>query len=167
MTERVITRSSEKKLEEITVTFQPIALINPVMNRAPVTLIIIGNKTQRILRKINVRITDIAKTTDNYDIHISAKKNKKIQDLKNMIYKNLVGAFTPGEILLTSKRQLAAVCGASKHLKQAYALLKENNSLELVVEDLNLCISELDKITIKTTRDDILDSVFSSFCVGK
>lgn len=111
--------------------------------------------------------SDIAKTTDNYDIHISAKKNKKIQDLKNMIYKNLVGAFTPGEILLTSKRQLAAVCGASKHLKQAYALLKENNSLELVVEDLNLCISELDKITTKTTRDDILDSVFSSFCVGK
>ena len=111
--------------------------------------------------------SDIAKTTDNYDIHISDKKNKKIQDLKNMIYKNLVGAFTPGEILLTSKRQLAAVCGASKHLKQAYALLKENNSLELVVEDLNLCISELDKITTKTTRDDILDSVFSSFCVGK
>jgi tRNA modification GTPase len=111
--------------------------------------------------------SDIAKTTDNYDIHISAKKNKKIQNLKNMIYKNLVGAFTPGEILLTSKRQLAAVCGASKHLKQAYALLKENNSLELVVEDLNLCISELDKITTKTTRDDILDSVFSSFCVGK
>ena len=111
--------------------------------------------------------SDIAKTTDNYDIHISAKKNKKIQDLKNMIYKNLVGAFTPGEILLTSKRQLGAVRGASKHLKQAYALLKENNSLELVVEDLNLCIGELDKITTKTTRDDILDSVFSSFCVGK
>ena len=111
--------------------------------------------------------SDIAKTTDNDDIHISAKKNKKIQDLKNMIYKNLVGAFTPGEILLTSKRQLAAVCGASKHLKHAYALLKEKNSLELVVEDLNLCISELDKITTKTSRDDILDSVFSSFCVGK
>lgn len=111
--------------------------------------------------------SDISKTTDSYDIHISAKKNKKIQDLKNMIYKNLVGAFTPGEILLTSKRQLAAVCGASKNLKHAYTLLKEDNSLELVVEDLNLCIGELDKITTKTTRDDILDSVFSSFCVGK
>ena len=111
--------------------------------------------------------SDIAKTTDSYDVHISAKKNKNIQDLKDMIYNNLVGSFTPGEILLTSKRQLSAVSGALKNLKQSYKLLKENNSLELVVEDLNLCVGELDKITTKTTRDDILDSVFSSFCVGK
>ena len=111
--------------------------------------------------------SDIAKTTDSYDVHISAKKNKNIQDLKDMIYNNLVGSFTPGEILLTSKRQLSAVSGALKNLKQSYKLLKENNSLELVVEDLNLCIGELDKITTKTTRDDILDNVFSSFCVGK
>ena len=111
--------------------------------------------------------SDISKTTDSYDVHISAKKNKNIQDLKDMIYNNLVGSFTPGEILLTSKRQLSAVSGALKNLKQSYKLLKENNSLELVVEDLNLCVGELDKITTKTTRDDILDSVFSSFCVGK
>jgi tRNA modification GTPase len=59
------------------------------------------------------------------------------------------------------------VLSASKHLEKASLLLKNKNSLELVVEDLNLCVKELDKITKKTTRDDILNSVFSSFCVGK
>mgnify|MGYP005687285837 CR=1 FL=1 len=38
---------------------------------------------------------------------------------------------------------------------------------ELVVEDLNRAISFLDNITSKTTKDDVLDAVFSSFCVGK
>ena len=111
--------------------------------------------------------SDINTTTDNYDIHISAKENKNISKLKDLIYKRLVGDFSLGEVLLTSKRQSGSVLAASEHLKMASALLKNGDSLELVVEDLNCCIVELDKITNKTSRDDILESVFSSFCVGK
>lgn len=111
--------------------------------------------------------SDINTTTDNYDIHISAKENKNISKLKDLIYKRLVGDFSLGEVLLTSKRQSRSVLAASKHLKMASVLLKNGDSLELVVEDLNCCIMELDKITNKTSRDDILESVFSSFCVGK
>jgi tRNA modification GTPase len=111
--------------------------------------------------------SDINTTTDNYDIHISAKENKNISKLKNLIYKRLVGDFSLGEVLLTSKRQSRSVLAASEHLKMASVLLKNSDSLELVVEDLNCCIMELDKITNKTSRDDILESVFSSFCVGK
>ena len=111
--------------------------------------------------------SDINTTTDNYDIRISAKENKNISKLKDLIYKRLVGDFSLGEVLLTSKRQSRSVLAASKHLKMASVLLKNGDSLELVVEDLNCCIMELDKITNKTSRDDILESVFSSFCVGK
>ena len=111
--------------------------------------------------------SDIKTTTDNYDIHISAKENKNISKLKDLIYKRLVGDFSLGEVLLTSKRQSRSVMAASEHLKMASVLLKNGDSLELVVEDLNCCIMELDKITNKTSRDDILESVFSSFCVGK
>ena len=111
--------------------------------------------------------SDINTTTDNYDIHISAKENKNISKLKDLIYKRLVGDFSLGEVLLTSKRQSRSVLAATEHLKMASDLLKNGDSLELVVEDLNCCIMELDKITNKTSRDDILESVFSSFCVGK
>jgi len=111
--------------------------------------------------------SDINTTTDNYDINISAKENKNISKLKDLIYKRLVGDFSLGEVLLTSKRQSRSVLAASEHLKMASVLLKNGDSLELVVEDLNCCIMELDKITNKTSRDDILESVFSSFCVGK
>ena len=58
-----MTRSSEKKLAEITVTFQPMALINPVINKAPTMLIDIGIITHLIyLNKIE-SINDIVRTT--------------------------------------------------------------------------------------------------------
>jgi tRNA modification GTPase len=52
-------------------------------------------------------------------------------------------------------------------LSVAKKSLKDSTELELVVEDLNSSLSFLDEITNKTTKDNILDSVFSSFCVGK
>ena len=47
------------------------------------------------------------------------------------------------------------------------SLLVAEDSIELLVEDINRSISFLDSITKKTTKDDVLDAVFSSFCVGK
>ena len=43
----------------------------------------------------------------------------------------------------------------------------KKDSIELLVEDINRSIGFLDSITEKTTKDDVLDAVFSSFCVGK
>ena len=58
------------------------------------------------------------------------------------------------------KRQL-------KHIKEAHLLLLAGDSIELLIEDINRSIGFLDSITEKTTKDDVLDAVFSSFCVGK
>jgi Predicted GTPase len=46
-------------------------------------------------------------------------------------------------------------------------LLLAGDSIELLIEDINRSIGYLDSITEKTTKDDVLDVVFSSFCVGK
>ena len=102
-----------------------------------------------------------------YDICISAKTGKNISELKNLIYRSLINKNTTENVLLTTKRQHSAVSSCADQLKSACVLLGEKNSLELVVEDLNRAISFLDSITSKTTKDDVLDAVFSSFCVGK
>ena len=56
---------------------------------------------------------------------------------------------------------------AQEHIKDAHSLLTNEDSLELLIEDINRSIHFLDEITSKTTKDDVLDAVFSSFCVGK
>ena len=64
---------------------------------------------------------------------------------------------------MTSKRQYNAIKSALKHIKDAYSLLVAEDSMELLVEDINRSLSFLDSITKKTTKDDVLDAVFHPF----
>ena len=111
--------------------------------------------------------SDIKGPDEKYDISISAKTGKNVKELKKVVYNSLISDKTKNDTLLTSKRQHNAIKGALKHIKDAYSLLIAEDSIELLVEDINRSISFLDSITKKTTKDDILEAVFSSFCVGK
>ncbi len=111
--------------------------------------------------------SDIESPDGKYDISISAKTGNKVKELKEIIYNRLVGNKDQTDTLLTSKRQCNAIKGALNHIKDAHSLLLGGDSMELLVEDLNRAIDFLDSITTKTTKDDVLDEVFSSFCVGK
>ena len=111
--------------------------------------------------------SDIKNPDKKYDISISAKTGSGVKQLKGAIYKNLIGSKTQTDTLLISKRQCNAIKGALKHIKDAHSLLLAGDSIELLVEDINRSIDFLDSITKKTTKDDVLSAVFSSFCVGK
>jgi len=111
--------------------------------------------------------SDIKKPNENYDISISAKTGTNIKGLKEVIYNSLISNKAQNDTLLTSKRQYNAIKNALKHIKDSYTLLITGDSMELLVEDINRSIYFLDSITKKTTKDDVLDAVFSSFCVGK
>tara|TARA_B100000427_G_scaffold75005_1_gene61113 strand:+ start:3736 stop:5031 length:1296 start_codon:yes stop_codon:yes gene_type:complete len=102
-----------------------------------------------------------------YDVKISALKGKNINPLKKLIIKKLSKEVSVSSFILTSKRQVENIKLSKKHMEKALKGLSEETSLELVVEDLNSSIFYLDKITKKTTKEDVLSSIFSSFCVGK
>ena len=108
-----------------------------------------------------------APPSSGYDIKISALKGKNIKKLKNLIIKRLSKEVAASSLVLTSKRQAENIFLSKKSLEKALEGLFLETSLELVVEDLNSSIVSLDKITEKTTKEDILNSIFSSFCVGK
>ena len=116
-----------------------------------------------VLNKIDLK----KKFSGDYDIKISALKGKNIKELTKMVLSLLSTRGKDSNIILTSKRQVENIGGARDFLKKSVAGLERGKSLELVVEDLNSSLSFLDNITKKTTKDDILSSIFSSFCVGK
>jgi tRNA modification GTPase len=53
----------------------------------------------------------------------------------------------------------------STHL--ALDALRADASLEFVALDLHLAVKAVGEIVGKTTTEDLLDSIFSQFCVGK
>jgi tRNA modification GTPase len=42
-----------------------------------------------------------------------------------------------------------------------------NDDIEICAENLRICIYEISKITGKIDIDDILDMIFTKFCIGK
>jgi tRNA modification GTPase len=50
---------------------------------------------------------------------------------------------------------------------QATEALRQDQSLELVALDLRIAFNAVGEIVGKTTTEDLLDSIFSQFCLGK
>ena len=66
-----------------------------------------------------------------------------------------------------SERHRQALDQALQELAQARALLGERAGLDLVAEALRSAGLALDRITGQTTPEDLLDRIFSRFCLGK
>ena len=100
---------------------------------------------------------------------VSAINGNGIKTLKTKIKNTIASTKTDGALpLITTLRQKESLIKASTSIHKSISLLVEKNAqLELVAFELTNAISELDITTGKTTTNDILDSVFSSFCVGK
>ena len=93
-------------------------------------------------------------------------KEKSIEDIvesiKNILDKN---NFDDGLVLI-SKRQVDAVKVANEAIKESISNL-EIEELELFAYNINDAISSISSITKSFDRDEILDKMFGSFCLGK
>ena len=110
---------------------------------------------------------DLGRGGKEYDISISALTGENVNSLKKLILKRVSSDFSDFGFIITSQRQNSCLVSTKKQLVTARTALINSYGLELVVEDLNLALFSLDEITNKTTKDDVLNAVFSSFCVGK
>ena len=69
-------------------------------------------------------------------------------------------------IMLTSTRQIDAVKNAYENVQNSYMLLGEGE-LELFAFHINAAIQSISSITTAFDRDEILEKMFSNFCLGK
>jgi tRNA modification GTPase len=69
--------------------------------------------------------------------------------------------------MLTSLRQFQAVTATLEALDAASAAAAQNIPHEMVLLDLYAGLRHLDSLTGETTSDDILNLIFSTFCIGK
>lgn len=68
---------------------------------------------------------------------------------------------------LTNERQISLMRQAQEAVKSADTALKADIPLDLVSEDIESAYRCLKEILGTYTRDDLLDGIFSRFCVGK
>ena len=65
------------------------------------------------------------------------------------------------------RRHLDALERARSHIEEGARLLREQHAAELLAEELREAQQDLGEITGAFTSEDLLDRIFSSFCIGK
>ena len=102
-------------------------------------------------------------------IPISARTEKGLDRLIQTLLSTATTGRLPeeGDILITRIRHARALERALEHLENASRSLNENMSQEFIALDLRGSLDALGLITGQTTSDDILNKLFSEFCIGK
>ena len=100
---------------------------------------------------------------------VSARTGQGIESLRDALAGVLLQGrdVNPAEIMVTSIRHSRALEQAAASLARAAGGCAEGLPPELVAVDVQTALSALGEITGRTVSEDILDSIFSTFCIGK
>ena len=87
------------------------------------------------------------------------------QAIKNLAWSGEIRAEML-EVMINSRHQDALERGRGAMLRAVEALRREE-TLELVALDLRIAVNAIGEIVGKTSTEDLLDMIFSQFCIGK
>lgn len=100
---------------------------------------------------------------------VSATRGTGIDGLRSRIVETF-GVSASSEVdglVVTNRRQHGALVEVEESLRRARTALGEDTPHEMVALDLYSALTAMGEITGEVTTDDILDRVFSTFCIGK
>ncbi|HVU48506.1 MAG TPA: tRNA uridine-5-carboxymethylaminomethyl(34) synthesis GTPase MnmE [Terracidiphilus sp.] len=100
-------------------------------------------------------------------LHTSALTGEGIQSLRDHILALATGGAAPEPGLLTNLRQHQAITTTLAALADAARANADSIPHEMILLDLYRALWALDSLTGQTTPDDILNLIFSTFCIGK
>ena len=101
-------------------------------------------------------------------IRTSALTGDGIDDLRSAILDLVRGSGSGAEDgMLTNMRQHQAITSALESLEAANKAVSKKIPHEMLLLDLYAALRHMDSLTGETTPDDILNLIFSTFCIGK
>jgi tRNA modification GTPase len=102
-------------------------------------------------------------------IRVSALERTHLQDLSEAVLNAIAGEgnFEQEGVLITSLRHKRCVQEARRHLREGIGSYQQGMSEEFPLYDFRKALDSMGQITGATTVDDILQEIFSTFCIGK
>lgn len=111
--------------------------------------------------------SDIVPEQSVGDFYISTKNGEGVDALIDLIVGKEANYNLENQTFLARRRHVEALISAKESLTQANSIFIETHSGELMAEDLRITQQFLNEITGEFTSDDLLGTIFSSFCIGK
>jgi len=98
---------------------------------------------------------------------VSALKLTGLDKLKEKIVKICFGHVEPEELLVSSIRQAKALEEGLEKINLAQGLLKRGESEEIISLEIISAIENLGQVVGGISAEEVLDRIFSQFCIGK
>ncbi|HLF19032.1 MAG TPA: tRNA uridine-5-carboxymethylaminomethyl(34) synthesis GTPase MnmE [Candidatus Omnitrophota bacterium] len=102
-------------------------------------------------------------------VEISVLKKQGIERLEEAIVESVwqAKAIDTHGLFISNLRHIHALKECQSSLKEVFGLMKGKVSLEFVSEEIKIAVNYLDAITGRNIDSDLLDQIFSRFCIGK
>ena len=115
------------------------------------------------------RAVDIGGLADRFDnvASVSAATGEGLDVLTDAIAAQFPVGSTAGGALLTNARQADAANRALSAVAEARSALRIGMTADVVLTDCESALAALGELNGKQVRDDLIDTIFSRFCVGK
>lgn len=131
-------------------------------------LFIVPNKIDKITKGKILKLEKLI--LQNYEVLclISAKENINLRSLIKYVVesaKDLTGNMN--DIVVSNARHFEALRKTGLAIERSINAMDENLSVDLLTQDIREAIHYLSEITGLITSNEILESIFSRFCIGK
>ena len=123
--------------------------------------------TKHLVLKTKSDLKEVLNKSFENEISISTESGEGIETLKNKILEMVeLSNISGGSVIITNERHKEALSRASKSLKNAVNAVT-NQTLDLISIDIKDAYFAIGEITGTTTSEEIIDSIFKKFCLGK
>ena len=127
-----------------------------------------GKKRILVRNKIDLS-KKLSLPNDLQTVDVCCLSGKGMENLKEAIKEVIWAGEIRAEMLqvMINSRHQDALKRARTSTAETISALRENLTLELAAMDLRIAVNAVGEIVGKTTNEDLLDSIFSQFCIGK
>jgi tRNA modification GTPase len=106
-------------------------------------------------------------TTDNI-LYISARNKTGIEELKSEILRKInLHNINTDDVLISNIRHLEALQKTEESLNRVLVNIDNPITSDFLASDIKQALYYLGEITGQVTTDDLLETIFSKFCIGK
>lgn len=114
------------------------------------------------------RLKELKLPSDIGFISISAKEQQHIEELKQLLYDTAVGdKLSDNHTMVTNIRHVEALQRTRTALNSVAEGLVNPVTSDFLAMDIKQALYYLGEITGQVTTDDLLENIFSKFCIGK
>ncbi len=113
-------------------------------------------------------VSDIENSLEGIKVRFSAKTGTGLKDLEEELFGLLNREYADIEnTFVADIRVIDLMEKGIEDLKRVLDLIERNETIEIVAFELQALLDTMSEITGEITPDDVLNSIFSRFCIGK